>query len=70
MLVDEIQNLSSLCLSWLNEYSNGVYQALRKKTSTIQLADGKEVIIIRNKNNFIKFLLVNSKRFHLTIIFQ
>ena len=45
MLVDEIQNLSSLCLSWLNEYSNAVYQALRKKTSTIQLADGKEVII-------------------------
>ena len=65
MLVDEIQNLSKLCLSWFNEYSNGVYQALRKKTSTIQLADGKEVInlffLIKliKYNHFIHLLMLD-----------
>lgn len=44
-LFDEIQNLTNICLSWFNEYSAGIYHAIRKRAYQIQLADGKEVQI-------------------------
>jgi dynein heavy chain len=43
---DEIQNLSDLCVSWLNEYASGVYQCIRRRSSQALLADGKEVKIL------------------------
>jgi hypothetical protein len=47
-LFDELQNLNDLCLSWFNEYSVGILQALRKKAVTAQLADGKEITLNPN----------------------
>ncbi|RNA02208.1 dynein gamma flagellar outer arm-like [Brachionus plicatilis] len=48
ILFDELQNLSELCLSWFNEYSSGIYQALRKRSSLVQLSDGKEMSVNPN----------------------
>ena len=45
-LFDELQSLNDLCLAWLNEYSNGIFQALRKKIPQVLLADGKEVYLL------------------------
>lgn len=47
-LFDEVQNLTSMCVSWFNEYSSGIYQALRKRVYAVHLADGKEIQINSN----------------------
>lgn len=44
-LFDEVQNLNSICKAWFNEYSSGIYHALRKRIYQVQLSDGKEVQI-------------------------
>ena len=44
-LVDNIITLSNLCMSWFKEYTNSIFQALRKRASQVQLADGKEVTL-------------------------
>ena len=47
-LFDEIQNLNSVCKAWFNEYSSGIYHALRKRTYQLQLSDGQEIQINSN----------------------
>ncbi len=44
-LFDNLNTLSNLCTSWFNEYSNSIFQALRKRVSQVSLADGKEATL-------------------------
>jgi len=62
MLFDELQNFTGLCLSWFCEYSNGIYQALRKRSSSVQLADGKEVKF------FVSLYKLVKKRIKITVL--